>query len=373
MKHGKKSAILILTKPKGNKFMELTNTKLEIQKKLDSLDFGSYALLVGYGDREWCYMSDDVDLDTYFDAASVGKVYPTTALALKAIGTGLLSLDDTLEKFFSNVPDDKKNITVKNLLTHTSGLLRTPYPENIAERGRESVIEFLLSKPLVYETGSHFAYCCDGIMLVGLILEKVYGAPLEEIFRIHMKEPLGLTRTTYHISLNEENTVMCNHREDLGGLIYDDDNVRQLRGIPAGNGGNFITAGDLQKFVKAIIAKDERLYPKEMYDIAEQNYTADLTVLDEKRSIENHGLGFVYVNENCAQARDLFPEGSIGHVGWSGQSFFLNRELGLYVILLTNSMRYQNLKKKLKGIARDNAVHQMRIDIHRAIKKDLGL
>ena len=210
-------------------------------------------------------------------------------------------------------------------------------------------------------------------MLVGLILEKVYGAPLEEIFRIHMKEPLGLTRTTYHISLNEENTVMCNHREDLGGLIYDDDNVRQLRGIPAGNGGNFITAGDLQKFVKAIIAKDERLYPKEMYDIAEQNYTADLTVLDEKRSIENHGLGFVYVNENCAQARELFPVGSIGHCGWSGQSFFLNRELGLYVILLTNSMRYQNLKKKLKGIARDNAVHQMRIDIHRAIKKDLGL
>ncbi|MBE6600153.1 MAG: beta-lactamase family protein [Ruminococcaceae bacterium] len=349
------------------------NTKREIERKIESQDFDAYALIIGYKGEDWQFMSDGVDLDTYFDAASVGKVYPTTALALQAIGKGLLSLDDTLEKFFSNVPEDKKNITVKNLLTHTSGLIRTPYPENIAERGRDSVIEFLLSKPLVYEPGSHFAYCCDGIMLIGLILEKVYGAPLEEVFRIYMKEPLGLTRTTYHIAIDEENMVMCNHRADLGGIIYDDNNVRQLRGIPAGNGGNFITAGDLQKFVKAIIEKDERLCANEMFDLAEKNYTAGLPVLDGDRSTENHGLGFVYVNENCEQACDLFPEGSIGHVGWSGQSFFLNRELGLYVILLTNSMRYQNLKKNLKGGERDKAVHQMRIDIHRAIKKDLGL
>ena len=96
-------------------------------------------------------------------------------------------------------------------------------------------------------------------------------------------------------------------------------------------------------------------------------------ILDAKRSTENHGLGYVYVNECSAQARELFPEGSIGHVGWTGQSFYLNRERGLYVILLTNSMRYQSLEKKLPKTEREPAVHQMRIDIHRAIKADLGL
>lgn len=353
--------------------MELTNTKLEIQKKLESLDFGSYILLVGYGDREWQFNSPDVDLDSYFDGASLGKVFPTTALALRAIGEGLLSLDDTLEKFFPNVPDDKKNITVKNLMTHTSGMIRRPYPEKLGLRGREGVAEFILSNPLAYETGTHFAYCCDGIMLLGMIVEKIFGVTLEEALEIYVKKPLGMTRSTYHIKINEENAVMCNHRADLGGLIYDDNNVRELCGIPAGNGGIFVTAGDLQKYVKAIMAKDERLYSKEIYDLAEQNYTGGLAVLDEKRSRDNHGLGFVYVNENCEQARDLFPKGSIGHCGWSGQSFWLSRELGLYVILLTNSMRYQNLYKKLKGTERDNAVHQMRIDIHRAIKKDLGI
>ena len=84
--------------------MELTNTLLEIQKKLDSKDYGSYALLIGYGDREWQYLSPDVNLDTYFDAASLGKIFPTTALALRAIGNGQLSLDDPIEKFFRSPP-----------------------------------------------------------------------------------------------------------------------------------------------------------------------------------------------------------------------------------------------------------------------------
>ncbi len=107
----------------------MQHTLHEIETKLKNLDFGSYALLIGYQDIAWQFMSNDVNLDTYF-----------------------------------------------------------------------------------YVT-------------------------LDKAFRIHIKEPLGMTRTTYHVAMDEKNMVLCNHREDLGGLIYDDDNVRQLRGIPAGNGG----------------------------------------------------------------------------------------------------------------------------------------
>ena len=102
--------------------------------------------------------------------------------SIMAIGKGLLSLDDTLEKFFPYVPDDKKNITVKNLMTHTSGMLRRPYTKNLGLGGRESVAKFIFSNPLVYETGTHFAYCCDGIMILGLILEMVFDMPLEDVF-----------------------------------------------------------------------------------------------------------------------------------------------------------------------------------------------
>ena len=93
----------------------------------------SYILLVGYEGNEWQINSPDVNADTYFDAASLGKILPTTPLALMAIDRGLLSLDDTLEKFFDNVPDDKKNITVKQLLTHTSGIIRKEYTDGVAD------------------------------------------------------------------------------------------------------------------------------------------------------------------------------------------------------------------------------------------------
>ena len=348
----------------------LLNTEKFINEKLADKSIESYAIIVGYGDDEWVFMSDDVNMDTYFDAASIGKVFPTTALALKGIDKGLLSLDDTVGKFYPDAPADKQNITIKHLLTHTSGMIRKQFPANVAERGRDSIAEFVLNTPCEYELGTMYAYCCSAILILGFILEKVYGLTLDRAFEELLCKPLGLTRSKYNIAHDEPNAVNCNHDPNVTDIRWDDNNVKLMRGIPAANGGNFITAGDLQKFVKALIAKDARLYSEEMFEISERNYTEGLPVLDEKRGQENHGLGFTYVNENCYQARDLFPDGSIGHNGWSGQSFYLYRPLGLYVIFLSNATR---CTAKKYGHTDDDVVHNLRADLHKAIKLDLGL
>lgn len=348
----------------------LTNTEQLLAEKVADKSIESYALIVGYGDNEWIFTSKDVDLDTYFDAASLGKIFPTTTLALKALDEGRLSLDDTLDKFFANVPNDKKNITVKHLLTHTSGMLRKEFPENVAERGRESIAEFILNAPLASEIGTRYAYCCTGMVLLGFIVEKAFGMTLDEAFQKLLCESLGLTRSRYNVPSDEPNAVNCNHNLAVTDIRWDDHNVRMMNGIPAGPGGNYCTAGDLQKFVKAVIRRDGRLYSKEMFDLAEKNQTENLQVMDKGRGIENHALGYTYVNENCAQARDLFPNGSIGHDGWTGQSFYLNRDMNLYVILLTNATR---CTVKKYGKADYNEVCAMRAEFHRAIKNDLGL
>ncbi|MBQ4136647.1 MAG: beta-lactamase family protein [Clostridia bacterium] len=349
---------------------KLNNTELLIAKKLKENSLESYAVIVGYNDDEWMLTSNDVDLDTYFDAASIGKVFPTTTLALKAVDEGLLSFDDTLDRFFPNVPKDKKSITVKHLMTHTSGMYRKEFPDNVAERGRDSIADFILGVPLEYEIGTKSAYCCTGMVLLGFIVEKVYGLSLDQAFEKLLCKPLGLTRSRYSILPDEPNAVNCNHKVEIQDIRYDDYNVRRMNGIPAGPGGNYITAGDLRKFVKAIIGKDERLYSKKMFELAEKNYTGGFDVCEAQRGVDNRALGYVYVTKNSPEACDLFPDGSIGHTGWTGQSFFINRNLNLYVILLSNATR---CTAKKYGKVNYDEVCEMRAEFHRAIKKDFGL
>ena len=350
--------------------MRLEKTEKLIEEKVKSRDIETYVIMVGYGENEWCFKSDDADMDTYFDAASLGKIFPTATLILRALGDGRIALTDTLDKFFDNVPEDKRGITIKHLLTHTSGMLRAVYPKDIGDQGREGIINFVLSQPLHYPTGTKYAYCCDGALLLGFIIEKVYGMPLDEAMQEHFVKPLGMTRSKYNIAVDEPNAAVCYHMDDPGAYRLDDTNVRNMKGIPAGNGGNFLTPADLLKFVKAVMNKDERLYSKEMFTLSEKNYTEGLPVLDKFRGIDNHGLGYVYVNENCYQACDLFPDGSIGHEGYTGQSFFLNRDLGLYVIILSNATR---CNRKKNGQVIYTEVCDMRAEFHRAIKEDLKL
>lgn len=118
--------------------------------------------------------SDNVNEDTYFDIASMGKILVTSTLVLKAIDKGKLSFEDTIDKFFENVPSDRKNITVKQLLTHTSGIVRCPIlPENVAE-GREAVSKQIINTPLAFAPGSCRTYSCNGMILLGYIIKKIY-------------------------------------------------------------------------------------------------------------------------------------------------------------------------------------------------------
>jgi CubicO group peptidase (beta-lactamase class C family) len=109
------------------KALQLKRTKALMQKKAANDAFDSYAVYVRCGDFEHTFFSENVNEDTYFDLASCGKILVTTPLILQAIGEKQLSLDSTLDTFFENVPWDKKNITIKHLLTHTSGIVRHQY------------------------------------------------------------------------------------------------------------------------------------------------------------------------------------------------------------------------------------------------------
>lgn len=344
--------------------MNLNSTEKLIDKMIKEKDFDSYAVLVSKDGQERSLMSDNVNKDTYFDIASMGKVLVTSTLILNAVGNGSLSLDDTLDKFFDNVPDEEKSITIKQLLTHTSGIARCPIlPESVAG-GNEAFAKQIINNPLLFKPGTRQQYSCNGMILLGYIIEKIYGKTLEEVFNEKIKKPLGYTRSKFNIELDEPNAAVCYRTENVDGLAHpwDDENIRILQ-TSAGSGGQFFTLDDIDKFMKSVMRKDPVLYPKEIYDFAEKNYVGNLG--------EGWGLGWLIVDGKYNQSGKLFPIGSCGHCGHTGTSLFFNRKENLYVIILTNATRFANMKNDFKGYDY-GVVEKMRENLHNAVYSDLS-
>jgi len=340
--------------------MEFTHTKAELNRMLTEKICGDYAVLISHKRNETFLSSEGVDRDTYFDNASTGKILITAPLILRAVGEGKVSLDTALGECFKNVPEEKKKITVKQVLTHTSGIVRFELEAKAGDMDREELASYILSNPLAYEPDKDYRYSCNGYILLGLLAEKLYGESFDVLYEKYIKAPLGLTRSRFNIAGDEPNAVVCYSRKEMGPYRADDSNVRMLKGI-AGNGASFWTAEDMNRYVKAVLAKDPCLYAPELYDLAEVNYTPYFE--------EGRGLGYLVVNEKYRQTGKLFPVGSFGHCGHTGQSIFISRPLDLYVILLTNTTRYSNIRSGFRGYDYGDTM-RMRENVHNAIYED---
>ncbi len=341
--------------------MNLINTEKLLKQKLENKELDTYAVLVHYQGDEKAVFSENADEYTYFDIASMGKVLITSTLILQAVSRKKLDLEDTLDMFFEVEDDEKKKITVKEMLTHTSGILRKPITEQGVAGGIDGIAGEILSYPLGYAPGTNSIYSCNPFILLGYILEKLYGKPLEEIYHENLAGPLGLKRTAFEIALDEENAAVCYRWKDTPAKRYDSDRVL-LMGTPGGSGGQQSCLYDIQKFIDAVLQKSELLYFGEYFEMAEKNYTSDFA--------DGRGLGYTITNEQYRQTGKLFPLGSFGHTGHTGQSFFINREKDLYVILLTNATRFSFMKRNFEGYDYQETM-TMREEIHNAIYEDL--
>ena len=342
--------------------MRLDRTRALMARKLEEKAFDTFALRVHLRGDEAALYSDNANGDTLFDIASCGKVLHTTPLVLQAIGEGKLALDSTLDDFFAHVPEEKKRITVQQLLTHTSGVVRIPLLKEICAQGTDAIAAAILAAPLAFAPGSNYAYSCNGMNLLGFIVEKLYGQTMEALFETRLKAPLHMTRSRFSIAVDEPNAAVCYARREVGPMRFDDANVLAM-GRVCGAGGSFFSADDLDRFVRAVLRKDETLYPERFFALAETDYTP--------RFEEGRGLGWLIVDERYPQTGRLFPAGSFGHCGHTGQSIYMSRALDLSVILLTNATRFSAMKH---DFATDDygTVEAMRAEIHNAIAEDLA-
>ncbi|MBR6793244.1 MAG: beta-lactamase family protein [Clostridia bacterium] len=307
-----------------------------------------YAIRVGCGDRVLLERFFEADESNRFDMASVTKIMATTPPALMALEQGKISLDDPVSRFFP-CPTEKQGLTVRHLLTHTMGYGH----KSICAEGitRENVWQEILRIPSDVPIGTEVRYSCPGFILLGRILEEVYGMRLDEIFKRYVAEPLGLKSSGF--LPQGEGIVPSNKTPEEYGKV-NDYNCRFLGGI-AGNAGLFSDLRDVTRYTEMLLAKGAPLVSEETFALAVQNHTAGLPG-------DGRGLGFLYVDGQYSQTGALFAPGAIGHCGHTGQSVFADLRTGLYAILLTDATLHS---------AKYDEVKEMRAAIHNAIKEEL--
>ncbi len=301
---------------------------------------------------------DVLNEKTLCDMMSVTKILATTPLCLMAIDDGKLSLDDTLGKFFPYAPEDKRDITVFQMLTHQSGMTHCFVKPTFGPFDKDEAAQFQLNRPLAAKPGEKFIYCCNNMILLAFIIEKLYRKPFDMLFCEKIAFPLNMDRTRF-MCRDRENSILCTLTPWVGENMCCDPSARRLGGV-AGNAGIFSCIEDMEKFALSLINCHAPLIRKETFELARTNHTAHLS--------DSRGLGYVYVDGRYAQTGRLFSKGSIGHCGHSGTSVFVDLEKGMYVVTLSNTTRLAEEKKLGYGVTM-----QFRADLHNAIADDLGI
>ncbi len=309
--------------------------------------YSEYALTIGCGRQ--VYFKACTDEGLLFDLASVSKILSTTMLALKFIESGKLCLFDTLSQFYNNC-GDKGNITIKDLMTHSSGLS----PHILLSSHTENHIDVILSSELKYETGKAVAYSCMGYILLGDILERISGKCLDELGKKYVFEPLEMYNTCYNPI---EKTAGGRYEpEIINGvkISVDDENCRYLGGI-AGNAGVFSNINDLTHYAAMLSSdgmyKNRTFLTQPTLQVATQDYTPHCE--------ESRGLGFLLKRSSLSPAGDIFANVSFGHTGFTGTSVFINKSDGLFVVLLTNAVHIvgSDLERKSQFLRHKRLLH----------------
>lgn len=273
---------------------------------------------------------------TIFDLASLTKLFTTTVL-LTLVDEGELGLDEPIAGWLPSFGDgERRRITLRQLLTHTSGLpallqLWTDWPD------RASRVQAVLHAPLVNPPGAAFEYSCVGFMAAGLLAERVTGRRLPDLVHDRVCRPLGLTDTGFLPDpARAARAAATEHQPDIGrgmlrGSVHDE-NSWSLGGT-AGNAGLFGTAGDVARF-------GEMLRQGGIVDgvrVLRPDTVEEMTRDQLSPAIDpgfRHGLGVRIGDPNWMGA--LAAAGAFGHTGFTGTSIVVDSSRELVVVLLTN-------------------------------------
>jgi CubicO group peptidase (beta-lactamase class C family) len=286
--------------------------------------------------------------DSLWDIASLTKVIVSLG-AMRLFEAGELCLDDTIARFLPGYAGtDKADITIIDLLTHTSGIPgQQPMYKQITTR--EGMLEGIKRLPIRFARGTDVEYTSQGFIVLGTILEKISGCGLDALLSNEVFQPLDMYETVFNpqpellprIAATED----CPWRgKIIKGQVHDE-NAVVLGGV-CGHAGLFSCVHDLAKVCKAMLAEgfagEVRILSPSTIALMTRNHTSHLKLA--------RGLGWQSKDRHNSPAGDLFSASSFGHTGFTGTSVWIDPDRQLYAVLLTNRVHPSRQSDEIRRV-----------------------
>jgi CubicO group peptidase (beta-lactamase class C family) len=330
------------------------------------------AHLRAFGRLSYAPDAAEVRTDTLYDLASLTKVIATTTLAMILVDEGRLDLDACVSSFdpgFHGGPKDR--VTLRQLLTHSGGLQWwAPLYRELT--GRPAYVGRIVAMDLAYPPGTKTVYSDLGLILLGDVLERLAGAPLDEAARRRIFEPLGM-RDTQFLPPSALRPRIAPTEDDpwrgrvLRGEVHDE-NAFALGGV-APHAGLFGTAPDLARFARMLLGGGALEGRRIVSSATVELFTTRAGVPGSSRALgwdtptdETGRRSSVPGEAGYSSAGSLFSTRSFGHTGFTGTSMWMDPERDLFVILLTN---------RVHPTRENNAIQAVRAQVADAVVRAL--
>lgn len=351
------------------------NAQAELQPAYDIVEDGikdkaypAATLAVGYrgkvairafGHLTYDAKSPSVNVNTMFDIASLTKVVVTTTLVERLVEGDFavpLDLDAKIERYLPEwangpQPDWRHMVTVRHLMTHTSGL--PPFKEYWrTSKSKQDTLNKIFAEPLEYEPGTKMEYSDLGIILMAEIIQRLTGKPLNVLANENIFQPLNMTHSMYlppkkiwPAIAPTEFDKQYRHRQ-IQGEVHDE-NAAAIGGV-SGHAGVFSTAPDLAAFCQMYLNGGVYAHQRILRRATIAQFTAPQQLSNGTRT-----LGWAVPTPGGLSGHYFGPH-SFGHTGFTGTSIWIDPDRQLFVVFLTNrvyptreNQRVQNVRRKL--------------------------
>lgn len=329
-----------------------------IEKAIADDEIPGAVLLVGhrgrvvyrkaYGSRALVPQREPMTLDTIFDLASLTKVFATTPSILRLMEQGKLRIADPVARYLPEfAAKGKDQITLRQLMTHTGGL--PPIPKTPDDASTAQVLDWIYNAEPIAPPGMIFVYSDCDFILLGEIVHRLSGEPLNEFAEKTFFAPLGMRETrflppaswrpriapTEEIELPEGAKPGSGRGRVLRGVVHDP-RARGMGGV-AGHSGLFSTADDLAKFCFLLLTGG--MAPDGTPLLTRASIALATTPENPPWVPSLRGLGWDIDSTFSSPRGDLFPvDASYGHTGFTGTAVWIDPTSDTFVILLANSV-----------------------------------